>query len=163
MEFNCPSCGAPFNSMGLPISKVDCPNCKTSFEPLARPRPRRSLYPAETEQRATELLAKINDVASAYDDGIRQCALLQLENEWLGGSGHKVTIKLGANHSVNDARCSVCGKDTPDKGFVLHIISRWRNTTTSVFLCDEHKETPSLFATDVDILENNICPRMGYA
>lgn len=81
MKFKCPSCGAPFDSMGLPVSTVDCPNCKTSFEPRPLPRPRRNLYPAETEQSAAELLAKINSVASEYDDGVKQCALMHLENE----------------------------------------------------------------------------------
>lgn len=162
MRFKCPSCGAPFDSVGLPVSHVDCPNCKTAFEPRPQPRPRRSLYDAGTEQRAAELLAKINDVASAYDGATRQCALMQLENEWLSGSGHKVTIKIGANLSAGNARCSVCGKDTTREGFVLYIISRWRNTTTEVYLCDEHREH-HLYATDVDTHEDNICPRMGYS
>ncbi len=145
------------------MSQVECPNCKTSFEARPRATTRRSLYPPEVEEAAGDLLAKIRQAASACDEGVKQCALFHLEGEWLRGAGHKVTIKLGANDSVNDATCSVCGRDTTHAGFAVHFVSRWRSTTTVIYLCDEHKGTPHLHETDVDIHRDNICPRVGYA
>ena len=35
MKFTCPKCGAPFDTLGLPLDHaiVACPNCGESFEP----------------------------------------------------------------------------------------------------------------------------------
>ena len=35
MKFNCPHCGAPFDSKGLPVKNVTCPSCKKHF--IAKP------------------------------------------------------------------------------------------------------------------------------
>ena len=160
MKINCPSCGTSFEGMATPFSSISCPACKAHFAP---PSQRRSPYRPEVEQQAAELVAKLRAVASGHDEGVRQCALMHLENEWLGKSGHRATIKLGPNISSNAAKCSICGKDTRSKGFMLHIVSRWRNTTTAIYLCEEHKATTQLHETDVDLHQENICPPIGLA
>lgn len=162
MKFHCPSCDAPFDSQGRTVSTVKCPNCGAPFAPKALPSPRRSRYTADVERRAADLVAEINRVAASYDDSVRKCALMVLEDEWLGPRGHWVTIKLGANSSANGAECSICHKDTTGKGFELHIISRWRATTTTIYLCEEHRGL-ALHATDVDLHKTNICPRLSWA
>jgi hypothetical protein len=146
---------AAYRASGL---MVRCPTCKAHFLPPALPRSR---YLPETERQAAELVAKIKTLASQHDEGVKQCALMHLEDEWLAGHGHRMTVKLGENVISNAAKCSVCGSDTRQKGLMLHIISRWRNTTTAIYLCEEHRTTPNLYSIDLDLHETNICPQLG--
>lgn len=32
MKFNCPSCGAEYDDLGLPLYEIDCIKCKTTFK-----------------------------------------------------------------------------------------------------------------------------------
>ncbi len=162
MKLNCPNCGARFDNMGLPVPEVECPDCHQTFTPTLRQQTRkRSPYRSEVEREAQSTLGKIHEMVTDCDVGVRQWVLWHLEEEWLGDAGHKVTIKLGENSYVNPAACSVCGKDTTHKGFTCHIISGWRNITTAVYLCGEHKATPYIHARDVNIHKDNICPRFS--
>lgn len=161
MKVSCPSCATSFESMAMPsFMWISCPACKASFAP---PGESKSPYRPEVQQEAVELAAKIRALASNHDDGVRQCALMHLENEWLGKSGHRAKIRLGNNISGDAAQCSICGKDTRSKGFVLRIRSLWRNTTTAIYLCDEHKVVTQLLETEVDLHQDNICPPIGLA
>jgi hypothetical protein len=102
-------------------------------------------------------------VTSGYDQSIKQCALYHLEDEWLGDTGHRVKIQFGANEFANPAACSVCGRDTTQAGFVMRLVSWWRQTSTRICLCDQHSAARQLHEVEVNIHQDNMDPRSGLS
>lgn len=153
MKFHCPNCNAPFDSLGLPVTEVTCPNCKTRFQAEPTLNEKRSPYSETIEMEAAAYIDNIVESISSLSDSVKQCILYHLEDVILPALGQLCSIKIGA--MTTNAKCSVCSEIEAQSSFDLFLHNRWRNTTTAIHLCKKHLSNVCI-AIDFDLNKNNL-------
>jgi len=151
MKFHCPNCNAPFDSLGLPVSEVTCPNCNTKFIANPhKPSDDRSPFLMGTDIEAKPYIKEILELIKDASEGVKQCILFHLEDLLLPDHKHLCSVKIGDNFHY---ACSVCDKEGSSV-FDIVLISRWRDTTTEIHLCEDHVKSLG-YAKDFDLHNNN--------